>query len=143
MRGDDGRYPFIPPKSRASSRSVPLAPEDIARLLRHRLATGRPRNGALVFGNDHGEALSPLPAERAFKRAAKAAGLGNPLPRFHDARHAFASHARAAGLSAHAVAALLGHTDAALVWRRYGHALPDEVAGAGEALSAFRQARRV
>ena len=31
----------------------------------------------------------------------------------------------------------------ALVWRRYGHALPDEVAGAGEGLSAFRQARRV
>ena len=108
---------------------------------RHRLATGRPRNGALVFGNEHGEPLSPLPAERAFKRAAKTAKVAEPLPRFHDARHAFASHTLAAGLSAHAVAALLRHTDAALVWKRYGHALPDEVAGAGAALTAFRAAR--
>jgi integrase len=143
VRGDDGRYPFIPPKSRASRRDVPLAPQDVACLRRHRLATGRRAEGELVFGTESGEPLSPLPAERAFKRAAKAAGVAEPLPRFHDARHAFASHALAAGLSAHAVAALLGHTDAALVWRRYGHALPDEVAGAGAALAAFREARGV
>jgi integrase len=142
VRGDEGRYPFIPPKSRASSRSIPLAPEDVARLRRHRLATGRPKDGTLLFGNEHGEPLSPLPAERAFKRAAKAAKVAEPLPRFHDARHAFASHALAAGLSAHAVAALLGHTDAALVWKRYGHALPDEIASAGNALSTFREARK-
>src|SRR4051812_43579696 len=37
---------------------------------------------------------------------------------------------------AHAVTALLGHADAALLLRRYGHALPDELAGAGAALSA-------
>lgn len=141
VRGDDGRYQFIAPKSRASSRSIPLAPEDIARLRRHRLASGRPRDGALVFGNQDDEALSPLPTERAFKRAAKAARIAEPLPRFHDSRHAFASHALAAGLSAHAVAALLGHTDAALVWKRYGHALPDEVAEAGAKLGAWRQAR--
>jgi hypothetical protein len=42
---------------------------------------------------------------------------------------------------AHAVAALLGHADAALVLRRDGHALPDELAGAGAALSAWRAAR--
>jgi hypothetical protein len=33
--------------------------------------------------------------------------------------------------SAHAVAELLGHADAALVLARYGHALPGEVASAG------------
>ncbi len=49
--------------------------------------------------------------------------------------------ALAAGLSAHAVAALLGHLDAGLVLRRYGHALPDELARAGEALSAWRKGR--
>jgi integrase len=138
-----GLYPFVPPKSKASARDVPLAADDAARMRRHRLASGRPPDGALVFGNEEGEALSPLPAGRAFRRAAIAAGLDEPLPRLHDARHAFASHALAAGLSAHAVAALLGHTDAALVWRRYGHALPDELAGAGAALAAFRQARGV
>ena len=71
------------------------------------------------------------------------AGLAHgALSRLHDLRHAFASHALAGGLSAHAVAALLGHSDAGLVWRRYGHALPDEVARAGEVLSAWRAAER-
>ena len=58
--------------------------------------------------------LSPVPASRAFRRAAERA-IAAPLPRFHDTRHAFASHALAAGLTAHAVAALLGHSDAGLV----------------------------
>jgi integrase len=71
----------------------------------------------------------------------QAAAIDAPMPRFHDARHGYATHALAAGLSAHAVAALLGHVDAALISRRYGHALPDEVAGAGEALAAFRAVR--
>jgi hypothetical protein len=48
----------------------------------------------------------------------------------------------AAELSAHAVARLLGHSDPGLVWKRYGHALPSDLAGAGDALSAFRRARR-
>lgn len=83
----------------------------------------------------------PCPPNRAFKRAALAAGLGEPLPRLHDCRHAFATHLLAAGLSAHAVATLLGHADAGLVLRRYGHALPEEVARAGTVLSAWRAAR--
>ena len=48
----------------------------------------------------------------------------------------------AAGVGTYAVAGLLGHADEGLVRKRYGHALPDEVAGAGDALEAFRQARR-
>ena len=170
VRDRGGVYREHAPKSRAARRDVPLAPEDVARLRRHRLASGRPADRELVFTVD-GEAASPVPAYRAFKRAcradqldaarsrlerAKAAGdqesiadarrelaaaKRSPAPRFHDARHAFATHALAAGLSAHAIAALLGHSDAGLVLRRYGHALPDELAGAGEALSAFRRSR--
>lgn len=95
----------------------------------------------VVFGGANGEALSPVPAYRAFRRAAERAEIAAPLPRFHDARHAFATHALGAGLTAHAVAALLGHTDAGLVLRSYGHALPDELASAGDVLSAWRAAR--
>jgi integrase len=141
VRGADGLYPVLAPKSRAGRRDVPLAPEDVARLRRHRLATGRPPDGELVFAGKDGTQLSPVPAYRAFKRAALRAGLGEPLPRLHDCRHAFATHLLAAGLSAHAVAALLGHADAGLVLRRYGHALPEEVARAGTVLSAWRAAR--
>jgi integrase len=141
VRGDGGDYARIAPKSRASRRDVPIPPEDVARLRRHRLATGRPPDGALAFAGSDGLALSPIPAYRAWKRAAKKAKLSEPLPRFHDARHAYAAHALAAGLSAHAVAEILGHSDASLVWRKYGHALPDEVAGAGAALSQWRRSR--
>lgn len=134
-----GVYPFVAPKSRHGRRDVPLAPEDTARLRRHRLATGRPQDGTLVFADIHGGPLPPHGLPRAaWERITKASGLPNPRPRLHDLRHSFATHALAAGLSAHAVARLLGHSDAGLVWRRYGHALPDELARAGEALSAWR-----
>lgn len=141
VRDASGTYPLLSPKSRASRRDVPLPSEDVARLRRHRLACGRPEDGELVFSGRDGEALSPVPAHRAFRRACAAAHIAEPRPRLHDCRHAFASHALAAGLTAHAVAALLGHADAGLVLRRYGHALPDELAGAGETLSAWRRAR--
>ena len=61
---------------------------------------------------------------------------------WHDCRHAYATHMLAAGLGAHAVARLLAHSNAGLVLSRYGHALPDELASAGETLSAWRAARR-
>ena len=64
-----------------------------------------------------------------------------PSPRFHDTRHAYASHLLAAGMTSHVVAQLLGHSDAGLVERRYGHALPDEIAAVGDLLSMFRQQR--
>jgi len=170
---DQGAYRELEPKSRAARRDVPLPPEDGARLRRHRLASGRPDDGALVFADPEGRTLNPAPAYRAFKRAARRARIAEatrvleearaggdaaaadvaeraleeaqakaaPAPRVHDCRHAFATHSLAAGLSAHAVAALLGHSDAGLVLRRYGHALPDELAAAGERLSLWRQAR--
>jgi integrase len=170
VRNASGAYPLLSPKSRAARRDVPLPAEDAARMRRHRLATGRPADGSLVFAGPLGEALSPVPATRAFKRACfrarvftadatpsllaltsysefkrscAEAKLEQPLPHPHDARHTFATHALAAGLSAHAVAALLGHSDAGLVFRRYGHALPDELAGAGDTLSAWRRSRGV
>jgi integrase len=93
-----------------------------------------------VFSDPEGEPLSQTVARRAFQRAVTAAKV-TPAPRLHDLRHAYASFLLASGLSAHAVARLLGHSDAGLVWRRYGHALPDELARAGEALSEWRLAR--
>jgi integrase len=170
VRDASGEYGRLVPKSRAGRRDVPLAPEDAARLRRHRLATGRPPDGALVFAGAEVEPLSPVPAYRAWRRACwsariftdeatdelkaeptypkfraacRKAKIRLPLPHPHDARHAFATHTLASGLTAHAVAALLGHADAALVTRRYGHALPDEIASAGERLSAWRRARGI
>jgi integrase len=146
IRDATGGFSFITPKSKASRRQVPLTAEDATRLRQHRLATGRPADGELVFHGPDRRPPSPVPAYRAWKRACRVA-FGKPqakaseLPRFHDTRHAYATSLLAAGLGSHAVAALLGHADASLVDRRYGHALPDELATAADRLSEWRQAR--
>ena len=147
-------------------RDLRLSADDVAAMRRHLLASGRPADGSPVFALA-GDAPSPVPAYRGFRRACFRAGvllddapaelretksyaafqrrcseleIPEPLPRFHDTRHAYATHALAAGLSAHAVARLLGHSDAGLVWRRYGHALPDELDRAADVLAGFRTA---
>ncbi len=73
-------------------------------------------------------------------RGAAAAGLAGL--RVHDLRHTAATFWLAAGPTVHAVAALLGHTDAHLVLSLYGHALPAEHASAGQVLDAWRAAQR-
>jgi len=104
-------------------------------LRRHRLATSRPADGALVFADERGEALAPNGRPRhAFQRAVRRAGLAEPLPKLHDLRHAYASALLAAGLTVHAVAELLGHSSPALVMARYGHAYADEKATSAMAL---------
>lgn len=156
---ETGRYPFLPTKSRRSRRTVPLPAADIPALRRHRLATGRPADGALVFAHDDGRELGPSRLRVPWRRATVTA-LGvcercstaardwtkedecehelGPLPTVHDLRHSYASHALRAGLTARAVADLLGHADASLVLRRYAHTLPDELSGAAVALDKWR-----
>jgi integrase len=70
------------------------------------------------------------------------AEAGIPSLRVHDLRHTCATFWLAAGLSVHAVADLLGHVDAGLVLRLYGHALPAEVSSAAERLEAWRASQR-
>ena len=137
-----GEYPFGSPKSRRGNREVPLAPEDAARIRRHRLATGRPADGALAFTNDKGGVVSPTPGLRALKRACTRAGIAEPLPRLHDLRHAYATHLLGAGYSVVEVAELIGD-DPRLVLERYGHALASRLAAAGDALSSWRRSQGV
>ncbi len=135
------RHQFITPKSRASRRGVPLDQRAVAGLRAHRLASGRPADGELVFSDVLGRPLIPQSIPRhLWLRTLDRAKLADPQPRFHDLRHAWASHALASGLGAHAVAKLLGHSDAGLVWQRYGHALPDELAGAADRIASWRHA---
>jgi integrase len=128
-----GTFAFIAPKTRASRRDVPLRPSDVALLRRHRLANSR--DGALVFADERGEALTPNGRHRhAFRRAAQRAGLAEPLPKLHDLRHAYASALLAAGLTAHAVAELLDTPRRRSSWPATGTPTPDEKAGAAMAL---------
>ena len=77
----------------------------------------------------------PRPAAAVFSSSA------SRLPARTTWNPSWASAMLAAGVGVPAVTRLGGWSDAALVHRRYGHALPDELAGAGQALERFRQAR--
>jgi integrase len=96
------------------------------------LLSGRPADGGSVFHARHRE---------AWVRVRLSARLKDPQPRLHDLRHTCATFLLAAGLRSHVVADILGHEDAGLVDRLYGHALPEEIHGAGDALDAWREAR--
>lgn len=138
-KGSDGTFEVVLPKSRASRRDVPLPPADVRRLRRHHLAAGHPGDGELVFATAEGKSLDAKGIVRyAWRKAVEASGIAAPVPTLHDARHAYTTHALRAGLTLHAVACLLGHRDVSLVARRYGHALPDELADAGPILDSFR-----
>lgn len=136
LRDVTGRFPLIAPKSRAALRDVPLAPADAAVLRRHLLASGRPAAGSLVFSDGRGEPLDAAGAVRhVWERVRDGAGIAEPAPRFHDARHAWAVAMPRAGVPPAALARLGGWSDVGMIHRRYGrHALPDELAGAGAAL---------
>lgn len=142
VRDESGAYRRQPPKSKASRRDVPLAADAVKALREHRLATGRPEDGSPVFSRPDGGQWTPIAPYRAFRRAAKAADIAAPLPNPHDARHAYATWLLGARVSVHAVAKLLGHRDATLVLKRYGHALPDEVQGAGDTLADWLEERK-
>lgn len=136
-------YPVIEPKSRASRRrhGVPLSPETVRVMRAHRMATGRPADGELVWAQEDGRPLAPHGKLRAaWRRVTKAAGVEGL--RFHDLRHNYATHQLASGTSVHATADLLGHADAGLVLRRYGHAVPEEVASSATRMAAWRAAQK-
>ena len=155
-----GTYAELAPKTPRSVRTVALVREDSDLLRAHHAATGSPADGTLVFAYANGRPLAAhgLPRD-TFQRVTIAAGL-NPAPpkktdttraaslavasqeptvTIHSLRHTYATHALRAGLTVHAVARLLGHNDASLVLRRYGHVLPDEMALAGATLGAWRE----
>ena len=118
------------PKSRRS-REVPLGRELVARLRLYRMAAPRSGDGQRVFWRSH---------RRAWEQVRAAAGL--PGLRVHDLRHSAATFLLAAGLGVHATAKVLGHRDASLVLRLYGHALPAEVSTAAERMEAWRASQR-
>ena len=121
------RVGAIAPTKNGGVRTVPIGPDTIQRM---RVAPrGRP--------SPAGHRVFPKSSDNAWKRVRKAAKLTDPQPRFHDLRHTAATFFLAAGLRSHAVADLLGHVDAGLVDRLYGHALPSEVNAAGEVLDAW------
>ncbi len=104
---------FGTPKSKRSSRSVPMADKVAGELERLYRASGHPSQDDLVFADPlSGEPLSKPAILRRYRKALEAAGL-DPARRFHDLRHTFGTAMAASGVSMRTLQEWLGHRDIA------------------------------
>jgi integrase len=99
------------PKSKRSTRSVPMADEVAGELERYFKACGEPADDALVFADPlTGSYLDKAAVLRRFKRALTAAKL-DESHRFHDLRHSFGTQMAAAGVPMRTLQEFMGHRD--------------------------------
>jgi integrase len=107
------RGEFGTPKSRRSTRSVPMADEvggELERLFKRSRSQG---DGDLVFAHPaSGEPLPKANVTRRFRKALKAAGL-DTSHRFHDLRHTFGTRCAAEGVPMRTLQEWMGHRDLA------------------------------
>ncbi len=112
------------PKTPRSRRTVPL-PQVVADALAAHIAAFPPGADGSIFTSTVGAIYwQEVYASRIFTAAVKRAGLPAGTTT-HDLRHHYASVLLAAGESVVAVAERLGHENATLVLKTYGHLMPD------------------
>jgi integrase len=119
----------VDPKTPRSRRTIPLPATVGERLAAHMAKFPPGADGSLFTGVNGRPYDHAVYGTRIFGTAvAKVAGAkGSTLPADtvpHDLRHHFASVLLAAGLSVVDVAELLGHENASMVLRVYGHLIP-------------------
>jgi integrase len=110
VRRNFTRQRFGTPKSKRSSRSVPMTKRVAAELRAHRKRSAYPNDEDLVFC--HPETGNPLDASKVRERfygALERAGLRRL--RFHDLRHTFGTHCASAGVPLRTLQEWLGHRD--------------------------------
>ena len=119
---------FSPPKTRLSRRTVEIAPATMSVLRAHRALQLERRMKAgelwdqsqnLFFPTATGGAQDGVSITKAFKKIARAAGLG--AGRFHDLRHTSVSLLLEAGAKMDDVRARVGHRSITTTVNVYGH----------------------
>lgn len=131
----DPREGSIDPKTRTSTRTVPVPGILREILLDHRMRA-QPAADVLVFGREDG---TPFHAATLYRRADaswKAAGIAERL-RLHQARHTFASFMIAAGVNPKALATFMGHSSIKVTFDLYGHLIPGSEAEAAALLDTY------
>jgi integrase len=102
---------FGTPKSKRSTRSVPMADAVGGELERLFKASSRQSDDELVFGDPHTrKPLDRAAILRRYRKALKAAKL-DETHRFHDLRHTFGTRIAAAGVSMRTLQEWMGHRD--------------------------------
>lgn len=112
------------PKTPRSRRTVPL-PQMVAEALAEHIAAFPPGSDGTLFTTRNDEPYRhDYYGTIIFQKAVARTGLATGTTS-HDLRHHYASVLLAAGESVIAVAERLGHENATLVMKTYGHLLPD------------------
>jgi integrase len=110
VRRNYTRQRFGTPKSRRSSRSVPMIERVARELGRHHRSSAFQSDEDLVFAHPHtGHPLDASKLRKRFKEALERAEL-RPI-RFHDLRHTFGTHCASAGVPLRTLQEWLGHRD--------------------------------
>jgi integrase len=125
-----GKPELVEPKTKKSTRTIPLSPNLVAMLKAHKAGQTRRRLELgklwrnpldLVFTLDDGAPLHRSAVTHAFKAALAHAGL--PVVRFHDLRHSAATlMLERNGGDLKAVSTTLGHSTITLTANTYAHA---------------------
>jgi integrase len=102
---------FDTPKSKRSSRSVPMSGRVAAELDGWQQISGWGKDGDLVFAEPlTGDVLRRGALMRRYRQALKAAQL-EPTFRFHDLRHSFGTAMAGVGVPMRTLMAMMGHED--------------------------------
>lgn len=135
-----GEVRLVEPKTRSSRRPLPIPLLAVKALEQHRIRQDEEREVAgdswrstgLVFATRLGGPVEPRNLNHRFEELRRRAGL--PWLRLHDLRHACATFLLAHGVDPRTVMEILGHTTIRQTMDRYGHALPERVRAAADAM---------
>ncbi|ADP78115.1 tyrosine-type recombinase/integrase [Pseudofrankia inefficax] len=135
-----GTLRLVDTKTRGSRRPVPIPAMTLEALKRHRKRQDQERADAgkawkengLVFASTVGTLIEPRNVTRRVQQLRGRVNL--PTLRLHDFRHACASFLLAAGIEPRTVMEILGHATMRMTMERYGHALPERLRAASDAM---------
>jgi integrase len=128
-----GSWRFAETKRPRSRRRVAV-PNEVAELLRTRMASDHPGADRLLFrSSTHGPLHERNLVQRVFKPLLQRVGL--PNIRLYDLRHSFATLALRQGVPPRIVSEQLGHASVAFTLEVYGHVLEDSRSVGAERLS--------
>jgi integrase len=124
---------YVAESKSGKPRYIPL--NDEGRKLFEILTTGKARD-ARVFLRSDGLAWGHNHHVRALTDASRVAKI-KPAVRFHELRHAYASHLAQAGIPLLTISKLLGHADTRITARHYAHLADKTLADAVTNLPSF------
>lgn len=113
----DGTMVWTPPKTKAGTRLIPLVPEAVAVLRELKREVG-PNPHNLVFHHPDGRPFTQEQDQKMWRDLLKVADV--PHVRQHSIRHSTATILLEAGVDAHIIQTIIGHTDI-VTTRAYQH----------------------